>query len=136
MKSHTYKYHLPWRKRISLVILLIGALLLILTDGVDKNFVIIIASSLFMSLTGIWFISDLKISSEGLVLNHINKLAWSEVTEAFLLTFLGLPLVRIKRAKGSTWSIPLYYVGERPIKEALLQNVPQHNPLYGVVIKL
>ena len=133
MKSHIYKYHLPWRKRISLLILLIGALLLIFTEGIDKHFVIIVASSLFVPLVGIWFISDLKISNEGIVLNRINKLAWSDVTEAFPFTFLGLSLVRIKRAKGSTWSIPLYFIGERPIKEALLKNVPQHNPLYGVV---
>lgn len=133
MKSHIYKYHLPWRKRISLLILLIGVLLLISTNSLDKYFITIVTLSLLTPLIGILFLSDLKISGEGIVLNHVNKLVWSEVTEASLNTFLGTPYVRIKKVKGSSWVLPLYFIGEHPIKEALLKNVPQHSPLYGIV---
>jgi hypothetical protein len=88
-------------------------------------FLIILSVSLLSSL----YISELRVSSDGLILNRFNRLAWSEVTAARLRSFGGLPYLFVNRRRGSSWWIPLYYSGPVDLREALLQHAPEGHPV-------
>lgn len=89
-----------------------------------------------LSGVGIWWISGITISSTGLALYGVNKLSWSDVAEARFYTLFGLRCIRVKRIKGMSWSLPLYFVGPEKVEEALLRNAPEGNPLNEVAHRL
>ena len=97
---------------------------------------IILGLNLILPIVGIWYIGVFSISEQGMVLKRFNKLKWADILEARKSKFLWFNTIHIKRRKGIPWLLPLYFVGDLSMKEALLRNVPKSNPLYGVALEL
>ena len=81
-------------------------------------------------ILGIWLISVMTITSNGINLYRINNLVWSDVAEAKVTKFIGLPYIHIKRNKGMEWWLPLYFKGNLTVEDALINNVPKENPIH------
>jgi hypothetical protein len=81
----------------------------------------------------ILFISNYKISEKGIRLYYINMLYWENIESVVEKPFLGLPYLLIRRKKGFSWWLPLYFTGERPVHTAFEEWAPKDNPLntYG-----
>jgi len=97
---------------------------------------VVVTINIIISLVGVWYISKLVISDEGIVLYRANKLVWNDVVYACITKFLGIKSIKIKRRKGLTWYLPLYMVGEIPIREAIINHAPENNALYKVANEL
>jgi hypothetical protein len=69
------------------------------------------------------------ISNEGIVLNRINWLSWSNIAAVLRVSVLGLPHLLITRKTGFRWWLPLYFHGKRPIEAALAEKAPIGNPI-------
>jgi len=89
--------------------------------------------NLTIAVLGIWFLGVVSVSKEGIVLYRINRLKWNDVRSARRVKFLGVSHILIKRHKGFSWWLPLYFTGYRNITDALLEVVPQDNPLREVI---
>ena len=74
-------------------------------------------------------LSELRIREEGLVLYHVNKMAWGDAVAARLRGIAGLRYLHVRRARGMSWWIPLYLVGSRGIMVALADRAPEGNPI-------
>ena len=81
-----------------------------------------------IAMIGLFYVLGvLSISRQGLVLYRVNRCSWSEFTSAELRTVLGLCYLRAKRKAGLTWWIPLYFVGNRDVRNALRESAPEGN---------
>jgi hypothetical protein len=143
MESNSTIFHLPFRKSLSAFLIAIWLpIFLVVPDDYlfSINFMgpvlVIVIVNILISLIGVWYISKLVISDEGMILYKVNKVAWDDVINACSTKFLGIKSIKIKRRKGLTWYLPLYMVGETTIKEALINHAPQNNTLYKVANEL
>ena len=64
------------------------------------------------------------ISTNGLVLNHVNKVIWSDVVAAERKRFLGLAYLKLQLRSGRSWWLPLFFRGQTDMRAALLQLAP------------
>jgi len=130
-------FYLHWRNAMTalLVALFVPILYLPLAHGVYEQTVLALFN-LTVAIVGIWFFSAVSISNDGLVLYRVNRLRWEDVKSARRVRFLGLPYMLIKRHKGFTWWLPLYYEGKRNIRETLRSVVPNGNPLRESINKV
>ena len=139
-------FYFPWKKSLSFFIaaltLVPFVLILSLPEdlqvGTEIQSIAYIAAifSIIAPQIGIWFFGDMSISDEGIVLYKVNKLTWQEIVAARKSKSFGISSIYIKRKKGLPWSLPLYMVGEKSIKEALLLHVPKNNILYKAANEL
>lgn len=142
MKPRTFTFHIPWRKSQSVFFIALWSQFFFITPfeyitSIDNAIsVLFIVISMAIPIIGVWYISTISISNEGIVLYRINKLVWADIVESRKSKFLWFNTIYIKRKKGMPWSLPLYFLGENTIKEALLINVPQDNVLYKVANEL
>jgi hypothetical protein len=82
------------------------------------------------SFVGTVLVSVVVVSAEGIVFHRFFRIAWEDVVEASERTMLGMPHLRLRRRKGIVpLSIPLYYKGERPMRDALRDAAPEGNPI-------
>lgn len=127
-------FYLRWRKALTLlfVALFIPIVYLAVTNQHYEH-VVLAVLNLTVVVVGIWFLSSISVSSEGVVLYRINRLKWEDIKSARRISLLGLPYILIKRHKGFSWWLPLYYEGERNIEDALRSEAPAGNPLKGNV---
>ncbi len=88
-----------------------------------------------MPILGVWLISVMSITPNGIKLYRVNKLVWTDIAEAKLAKFIGLPYIHIKRNKGMEWWLPLYFKGNLTVIDALINNAPKENPIYKVICK-
>ena len=123
-------FYLRWRKALSLlfVALFVPILYLSVVNQLYEH-VALALFNLSVVIVAIWFFSSISVSSEGLVLYRINKLKWEDIKSARRISLLGLPYILIKRHKGFSWWLPLYYEGKRNIEDALRSEAPVGNPL-------
>ena len=128
-------FYLKWRSVISLFFVLLFST--VLYYAITQQMVIHIIMSIFnlvASVGGIWFLSTMEVNENGLVLYKVNRLKWHEITSAKRTSFLGLPYILLKRKKGFTWWLPLYFVGDANLQATLLNVVPNGNPLKNSLI--
>jgi hypothetical protein len=64
-----------------------------------------------------------------------NRLAWDDATDARMRRILGTPYLQVTRKRGMSFWIPLYFVGRRPLREALVELVPLGNPVRECLIR-
>ncbi len=84
MNTNISNFHLPWRKTITIVVLLVCALLIWKSYSFFNVYIaFIIFLNVFAPLLGVWFISTIRISNEGIVLYRVNKLVWSDIVETY-----------------------------------------------------
>jgi len=74
-------------------------------------------------------VCTVSVSERGLVLYRVNRLSWPEITDAKARSVLGLPYVRISRASGIAWSLPLYLRSPQVFYSAVISLAPPNNPL-------
>jgi hypothetical protein len=94
-----------------------------------------IASSIFLVLfvlfawVPIWG-SHVSVGPKGINLFRGSYIvAWSDITSAQLRSLVGLRYLRLKRARGWTLWLPLYFVGHRNIEDVLRDRAPKNNPI-------
>jgi hypothetical protein len=74
--------------------------------------------------------SDLVVvSGEGIVHHRLWRIRWDDVVGAGERSLLGAPYLRVRRRKGVPISLPLFYVGERPLRVVLRERAPNGNPI-------
>ena len=123
MAEKEFRFQLPYKAPVA-IILLLCALVLSAYKGNPPylySALPIIAVSLFSEL----FICKLVFSKNGMVYNH-NKLVWSEVKSINKTKFMLLPYLKVQRQAGMSWWVPLYYVGNSSIEQALNICLPNH----------
>jgi hypothetical protein len=135
METHdSEKFYLRRRKSLSalMLILFIPLVYLALSHHLYEQ-VYLALLNLMVVLMGIWLLSTVSISQEGIVLYRFKRLRWEDVCSARRVNFFGLPYIVVKRHKGFPWWLPLYFENHRQIEEALLGAVPHDNPLRSAV---
>ena len=132
MSDNPVKFHMPWRIVFSLLCVLAWFSMLFAVREVTVGIVVSITINAALPLIGFWYISTMSISSDGLTLYRINKLVWSEIVDAKATKIFGLKSIRVKRKKGMSWSLPLYFEGPEEVVDVLIRCVPKGNPLYNV----
>jgi hypothetical protein len=78
---------------------------------------------------GTLLLSVIVLSAEGIVFNRLWHIAWDDVVEARECEILRVPHLRLRRRKGMPIWLPLYYVGERSLRDALRDQAPNGNPI-------
>jgi len=73
-----------------------------------------------------------QVRQDGVKLYGLWWLPWAEVTYVRYWKVLGLPYFRVKRSRGFSWWIPLYFVGDRDLGDAIIQAAPPGNPFGSV----
>ncbi len=143
MNSNSEIFHLPFRKSLSVFLIAIWTpIFFVVPDGylfsinVMVPILVIVIINILISLVGVWHISKLVISDDGMILYKINKVAWDDVLDAYVTKFLGIKSIKIKRRKGLTWYLPLYMVGKTTIGESIINYAPKNNVLYKVANEL
>jgi hypothetical protein len=69
------------------------------------------------------------VSGEGIVYHRLWRIRWDDVVGARERSLLGAPYLQVQRRKGVPISLPLYYVGERPLRDVLRERAPDGNPI-------
>jgi hypothetical protein len=73
-----------------------------------------------------------ELRPDGIKLFRLWWLPWTDVVAARYIRLLGLPSFRVKRRRGFSWSIPLYFVGDCDLRQAIIRTAPPGNPLRSV----
>ncbi|MCL1063505.1 hypothetical protein MK852_15440 [Shewanella benthica] len=132
MSGKSVKFYLPRRFLWSALFLCVVLLQLFLTYEITAGVLAMIFINAAVPLIGIWYISVMSISNDGIILYRVNKLVWPEITEAESFSIFGLKYIRLKRIKGMNWFLPLYFIGEDKVAGSLVRYVPEGNPLFAV----
>lgn len=74
-------------------------------------------------------VCTVSVSEQGLVLNRVNRLIWSEIADAKARSVLGLPYVYVSRVSGFSWWVPLYLRSPQAFYSAVISLAPPRNPL-------
>lgn len=55
-------------------------------------------------------------------------LPWTDVSAVRYLRVFGFPYFHVRRRRGFSWWIPLYFIGDRDLGQALIHAAPADNP--------
>ncbi|HKN01240.1 MAG TPA: hypothetical protein VJX23_12050 [Candidatus Binataceae bacterium] len=75
-----------------------------------------------------------QVRPDGVKLYSLWWLPWSDVREVRYWKLLGLPYFRVKRGRGFSWWIPLYFVGDCDLGNSIMRAAPPGNPFRSVLI--
>ena len=135
MNGTQYKFHFPWRIHAAIAISLLWLPVIFSGNVLTIEILLFVSVVIAMPILTIWKVSVMSINSKGINLYRVNKLVWSDITEAKLTSFVGLPYILIKRKKGMKWWLPLYFKGNLTVKDALINSAPKENPIYEAATK-
>lgn len=135
MNETPYKFHFPWRIHAAIAISLLWLPVIFSDKALTIETFLFLSVVIAMPILTIWQVSVISINSKGIQLYRVNKLVWSDITEAKLTSFVGLPYILIKRKKGMKWWLPLYFKGNLTVEDALISNAPKENPIYEAATK-
>jgi len=135
MNRTQYKFHFPWRIHAAIIISLLWLPVIFSNKVITIELFLFLSVVIAIPILSIWQVSVMSINSKGIKLYRVNKLVWSDITEAKLTSFVGLPYILIKREKGMKWWLPLYFKGNLTVKDALINNAPKDNPIYEAATK-
>ncbi|WP_417529641.1 hypothetical protein [Marinobacter lipolyticus] len=91
----SFEYHLPHRVILSVIFTGICVPMLWVAGNVTLDTMLFIAMNVTVVSLVIWNIGCMTIDQNGVVLYRINKLAWSAISSAKRVKFLGLPHIRV-----------------------------------------
>ena len=136
MENTHFKFHLP--KRILLSIIFAGMWVPAIWSAYQLGSPVLYINlfNVTVILFAIWYVSIISINKDGMKFNLLWKVEWSNIKSVEKTRFFYIPHLIIKRRKGMQFWVPLYYIGETSIKEALLKSVPENNPLHEVACEL
>jgi hypothetical protein len=75
-----------------------------------------------------------QVRPDGIKLFSLWWLPWADVSDVHYQKVLGLSYFRVKRCRGFSWSIPLYFAGDRDLGQAIIHAAPLGNPFRLVTI--
>ncbi len=75
-----------------------------------------------------------QVRPDGVKLYSLWWLPWSDVGEVRYYKLLGLPHFRVKRGRGFSWWIPLYFVSDCDLGHSIIRAAPPGNPFRSVSI--
>jgi hypothetical protein len=78
--------------------------------------------------------STVQLRPDGIKIYSLWWLPWSDVTRVMYRKIFGLPYFQVRRRRGFSWWIPLYYVGDRELAQAILHAAPPDHPFRSVPI--
>ena len=70
-----------------------------------------------------------EVSRDGIVLYRVNRIAWHEITDAKPRRLIGLQYLKLYRAQGRPWWLPLFMVGDGSIRAVLRDLAPEGHPV-------
>jgi hypothetical protein len=136
--DHTITFRLPrrWQVAFFAVVMLpsCAKVLTALRFGMSPSFVLIEAAALALFWTLLLRRYTVQLRPNGIKLFSLWWLPWNDVIAVRYSSLLGLPYLRIKRRRGFSWSIPLYFVGDRDLCRAIICAVPPGNSLRSISI--
>jgi hypothetical protein len=115
------------------ILLLFGIPVLVLAWTTSPLLGIAASFVLTINVLTIWRCSTVRIADDGIELYRINRMRWSDITRARLRHVFALPYVVIGRARGMPWMIPLYFVGEGDLRQALVRLAPRGHPIRACI---
>ncbi|MDH5573682.1 MAG: hypothetical protein OEY89_18095 [Gammaproteobacteria bacterium] len=128
--NETKYFYLQWRKTLSFLFIALFAV--VFYYAASRHMLMHVILSIFnlvAAVGGIWFLSTIAITKDGLVLYRVNRLKWQDIISARKTSFLGLPYILLKRQNGFAWWLPLYFEGKGTIQETIISLAPDGNPL-------
>ena len=75
-----------------------------------------------------------QVRPDGIKLYSLWWLPWDDVSDVDCRKVLGLSHFRVKRRRGFSWWIPLYFVGDRDLGHAIIDAAPPGNPFRLITI--
>jgi hypothetical protein len=75
-----------------------------------------------------------QLRPDGVRLFNLWWLPWTQVREARYRKVFGFPYFLVKRRRGFSWWIPLYFVGDCDLGQAIIRAAPPGNPFRLVSI--
>lgn len=133
MSETKYNFHFPWRIHAAIFISLIWLPIFFSNKEITIELFLFLFIVISMPILFIWLVSVISITSNGIKLYRVNSLVWSDIAEAKITRFIGLPYIHIKRKKGMEWWLPLYFKGNLTVESALINNAPQENPIFKAI---
>ena len=132
-------FRLPSRWKVALlVITLFPCLSFLLLQGLPPLSVLRLLSvlPLFAAIAlflGIAFrYSTVQLRVGGVKLSGLWWLPWGDVREVTYRSLIGLPYFYVKRRRGFSWWIPLYYAGDDDLGRAIIRAAPPDSPFRSV----
>jgi hypothetical protein len=96
-------------------------------EGAASAFVAALVGALFVGFV-VWT-GQISIGPEGIAIYRINRMRWNDAVSARPRRVLGLRYVHVQRSRGMSWWVPLYFIGGRDLREALVDYAPESNPI-------
>jgi hypothetical protein len=129
-------FQLPRPFKIGLFALVMSApcgnLLIDLYFGLDvgHGLIDVTAQGLFWALVYVFLLPHytVRIRSDGVKLYGLWWLPWADVSGVRYRKVIGLPYFHVKRGRGFSWWIPLYFVGDCNLGHAIIDAAPPGSP--------
>lgn len=115
-------WHRAWLFALPLALILALA-------GPHVSVAISFAAQLVFFLVFLALVATVTVTSQGIRLYRINRLAWSDIQAVKARSILGLPYLNVTRTKGVSWWLPLYLRNEQGFYASVIANAPVGNPL-------
>jgi hypothetical protein len=137
-QDRTAIFRLPRRWQVGLfVIAILGPCAKIL---LDLDFGMILSPVPEVIAIAIWTLVwiflmpryTVQLRPDGVKLYGLWWLPWTDIVAVRHQSIFGIPHFRVKRRRGLSWSIPLYFVGDCDLGDAIIQAAPPGNPFRSV----
>ncbi len=92
------------------------------------SFVLTEKAALALFLAFALRLSTVQLRPDGVKIQGLWWLPWTDVSAVRYRKLFGLPYFRVKRRRGFSWWIPLYYVGDRDLGSAIVRAAPPDHP--------
>ncbi len=129
-------FRLPRRWQVGLfAIVMLGPCANVLLDlrfGMDLSPGLINVAALALFWILVWTLLlphyTVQLRPDGIKLYGLWWLPWTDVSAVRHYRVFGLPHFSVKRVRGFSWSIPLCFVGDRDLAQAIIDAAPPGNP--------
>ena len=113
-------------------------LLIDLHFGIDirRGLIDVAWQGLFWALVYVFLLPHytVRLRSDGVKLYGLWWLPWADVSGVRYRNLFGLRYFHVKRGRGFSWWIPLYFVGDHDLGHSIIDAAPPQNPFKFVSI--
>jgi hypothetical protein len=128
-------FRLPGSWKVaSIVITLLPCLSFILRQDPPRLSVLPFLAAIALFLATTFRYCTVQLRAGGIKLNSLWWLPWGDVREVAYRSLFGLPYFYVKRRRGFSWWIPLYYVGDNDLGHSIIRAAPSDNPFRSVLM--
>jgi hypothetical protein len=127
----TVTFRLPGRWQVVLVVTFLLPSFCLLLLSPLLGVLALAAMALYLALVLRYYTVQLR--PDGVKLYGLWWLPWTDVRAVSYRRLFGLPYFRVRR-RGFSWWIPLYFIGDRDLGQALIHAAPSDNPFRSASI--